>query len=131
MAETDGTYGARSFLRMNAGIIYLAVIVAVPLVLASILFGLNAAFPLALLVLFTAVAFAAHRLRARRHPDRADTPGPTHPDRHPGDGCGVRAHPIGAVWQAKLSKAEIATLIAGLEKMPEFQSHQKYGRSGG
>ena len=75
MAAPDRTADAqRGFLRTNAGIVYLAVVVAIPFVTASLLIGLNIVFTVALLVLFVGVSFAVHRWRIRRNPGM-DGPG--------------------------------------------------------
>ena len=70
MADPDpAAEDQRGLLRTNAGIVYLAGLVAIPFVIASL--GLNLVFTVALLVLFVGVAFAVHRWRARRNPGRA------------------------------------------------------------
>jgi hypothetical protein len=59
---------ARSFLRTNQGLLYLAVVLAVPAFILSLLIGLNPAFMAAILILFVAVSFLVHRWRGRRTP---------------------------------------------------------------
>lgn len=66
-SETPST-SARSFFRTSQGQLYLAVILAVPAFLLSLLIGLNPAFMAAILVLFVIVSFLVHRWRGRRTP---------------------------------------------------------------
>ncbi len=58
----------RSFLRTNQGLLYLAVVLAVPVFILSLLIGLNPAFTAAIVVLFVIVSFPVHRWRGRRTP---------------------------------------------------------------
>ena len=66
-SETSVT-SAPSFLRTNQGLLYLAVMLAVPAFILSLLSGLNPAFTAAILVLFVIVSFGVHRWRGRRSP---------------------------------------------------------------
>ncbi len=65
-SNETSTTSARSFLRTNQGLLYLAVILAVPAFILSLLIGLNPAFTSAILVLFVVVSFLVHRWRGRR-----------------------------------------------------------------
>ncbi len=60
---------ARSFLRTNMGLIYLAAALAVPSYILSVLVGLNPAFTTVLLLLFVGVVWLLQRRQSRSNPE--------------------------------------------------------------
>ncbi len=69
MTNSDASpTSTRSFLRTNQGLLYLAVVLAVPAFILALLIGLNPAFTAAILVLFVIVSFLVHRCRGRQTP---------------------------------------------------------------